>query len=385
MTNNTPPAETRREPLDVLFTVLTLGTGGMERRCLLLAGALAERGWRVGILTLKPWSEPVGALDPRVRLFMIDLSGWRVAAWLQFYRLLLRLRPTVYHGFGTLAGFPGTVLARMAGVPVVVNALVISATYYPRWFAPFSWLCFLFAHHAIANSRGVHDDCVRHWWFPARKITTIPNPVDTSAWPCRDQTLRAQTRAELGLSDEQMVMGVVARLSGQKGHKYLFDALAQVADERPETVLILVGEGPLLGELTAYAEKLGLAERIHFLGRRNDVPRLLQAFDLFCLPSLFEGMPNVVLEGMAAGLAVISTTVPGAVELVVPGETGWLIPVADSAALAEALREALSDRDRLLAYGQAGRRRVEQDFDLAVIIRRYLEFYERFAKVRSAA
>jgi glycosyltransferase involved in cell wall biosynthesis len=376
MTNDTPPPDTGREPLDVLFAVTTLGAGGMERRCLLLAGALAQRGLRVGILTFEPWSEAVGDIDPRVRVFRLDLAARPFGGWLAFFRLLRRRRPALYQGFGTLAGFPCAVVARLAGVPVVINAFTISTLYFPRWFAPIGWFCFLFTHHAIANSRGVRDSFVRHWWYPARKITTIGNPIETSAWPCRDAALRAEARAELGLSEEAMVIGTVARLTEQKGHRYLFDALARVADDHPEAVLALVGEGPLLGELMAYAEQLGLAGRIRFLGVRRDVPRLLQAFDVFCLPSLYEGMPNVVLEAMAAGLAVVSTEVEGAVELVAPGETGWLTPPADSAALAAALREALGDPERLPAYGLAGRRRVAREFDLAVIMRRYEEFYE---------
>lgn len=379
MTDKSSSPAAPHEPLDVLFAILHLGTGGAERRCLLLAGALAAQGWRVGIVTLKPWHEQVAPVDPRVRLFMVNVSVGNVAGWVRLYRVLRQLRPTIYQGFGTLPGFPGTVVARLAGVPVVISALGTSTAAFPKWLAPFGWACFLFAHHAIANSHGVQDHFVRYWKFPQRKITVIPNPIETAVWPCRDDELRRQTRAELGLSDEQVVIGVVARLFDYKGHTHLFDAFAQVAAEHPRAVLVLVGEGPLLDELTAQAQSLGLAERIHFLGLRHDVPRLLQAFDLFCLPSLLEGMPNVVLEAMAAGLAVISTTVPGATELVVPGETGWLVAIADSDAIARALREALGDRNRLQAYGQAGRRRVEQNFDLPVIIDRCLAFYEQAA------
>jgi glycosyltransferase involved in cell wall biosynthesis len=373
---------TADERLDVLFGVLTLGTGGMERRCLLLADALVGRGWRVGIVTLKPWRERVDAVDERVRVFGVDASTRSLRGWVQFSRLIRRVRPAVYHGFGTLPGFPGAVLARLAGVPVVVNALVVSTVNYPRWFGPVGALCFAFTDHAVANSNAVRDDYVEHWRFPARKVTTIPNPVETRAWPFRDTLLRSQMRTELGLADRHVAIGLVARLVAQKGHKYLFDAFAQVSAAYPDAVLVLVGEGELLAELQAYARQLNIIERTRFLGLRHDVPRLLQAFDLFCFPSLFEGMPNVILEAMAAGLPVISTTVAGATELVVPGATGWLTPIADSTALAKALREALGDRDRLLTYGQAGRHRVEQDFDLPLIMRRYLDFYDRVMQPR---
>jgi starch synthase (maltosyl-transferring) len=116
-----------------------------------------------------------------------------------------------------------------------------------------------------------------------------------------------------------------------------------------------------------------LKHRVHWLGRRDDVPSLLKTAELLVLPSLWEGMPNVVLEAMAARLAVVGTKVEGTEDLVVPDQTGWLVPPADSEALAAALLEAASDRDRLRRFGEAARSRVEASFTPT----RVVEAYER--------
>jgi glycosyltransferase involved in cell wall biosynthesis len=151
----------------------------------------------------------------------------------------------------------------------------------------------------------------------------------------------------------------------QKGLPILFDAADRVIAERPDWWLVLVGDSPerpwLERRLTANAR---LADHVRWLGRRDDVPALLKTADALVLPSLFEGMPNVVLEAMAARRAVVATAVEGSEELVVPGETGWLVPPDDPEALGRALLEAAADPDRCRRFGEAGHARVEAEFTL---------------------
>lgn len=370
-------------PRSLLLAVLRLDRGGSERRCIRLANELCSRGLSVAILTLRDAGPLAGELLSGVRLEQLGCG--RLASpstWWRYARAVRRLGPSLYMGFGTFPGFAGAVLARQAGVPTVVNALVTTPTHYPRWYGLLGRLCFLFAHHAVANSRGVRDYHVRHWGFPASKVTVIPNPIDTAAWPCRDGAVRAEVRGELGLREEQLAIGVVARLFWYKGHRYLLDAFGQVADRHPNAVLLLIGDGPLQAELERQAEHLGIHQQVRFLGLRQDVPRLLQGCDLLCLPSVLEGMPNAVLEAMAAGLPVVSTAVSGADELVAPGETGWLVPIEDASALAAALDDALSNRERLAAYGLAGRRKAEAEFDLPIVVEQYLELFARLTGER---
>jgi starch synthase (maltosyl-transferring) len=167
----------------------------------------------------------------------------------------------------------------------------------------------------------------------------------------------------------------VGRIDRQKGVSVLLDALEEVEEVQPQLHLVVAGDGPELDGLQVRAgQSYGLAGRVHWLGRRDDVPALLAAADFLVLPSLWEGMPNVVLEAMAARRAVVATLVEGSEELVVskgPDRTGWLVAPGDAFQLATALRQVVEQRDRLRALGEAGRARVEAQFDQRRVIAAY--------------
>ena len=187
----------------------------------------------------------------------------------------------------------------------------------------------------------------------------IPNGVDTAAF----DRAAPLSRAALGLPADAHLALAIGRLDVQKGLPYLLEAAARVAAVRPDWHLALVGDGPERSAVLArVAGDPVLAGRVHWLGKRDDVPSLLRTADLLVLASLWEGMPNVVLEAMAAGRAVVATDVEGTEELVVPGRTGWLVPPRDGPALAAALLEAAADPERRRRYGATGRARVDAEY-----------------------
>ncbi len=121
---------------------------------------------------------------------------------------------------------------------------------------------------------------------------------------------------------------------------------------------------------------------MRFLGHRDDVPRLLAASDVLVLPSLYEGLPNVVLEAMRSRKPVVATAAPGTTEVVVPGETGWLVPLRKPTALAQAIREAIEDPERARRMGDAGRSRVEAEFRASTMVERFASLYETLARAK---
>ena len=137
-----------------------------------------------------------------------------------------------------------------------------------------------------------------------------------------------------------------------------------VRDALPQVQLWIAGAGPEAPELGRQVKELGLTGAVHFLGPRNDVPALMRRFDLFVLPSLWEGLPNAALEAMAARRAVVATAVDGTPEAVLEGSTGLLVPPRDSAALAQAIIALLADEPRRRRLGEAGRQRVESEFSM---------------------
>ncbi len=164
----------------------------------------------------------------------------------------------------------------------------------------------------------------------------------------------------------------VGRLDPQKGLPDLLDAAERVIARRPGWHLAIAGDGPERAWLLEAIEgRAPLRDRVRWLGRRDDVPGLLKSADVLVQASHWEGMPNAVLEAMAARRAVVGTAVEGTEDLVVPGRTGWLVPPRDPVALAQALDEAADDPDRRRRYGEAGRLRVEREFSLDAVVAAY--------------
>jgi glycosyltransferase involved in cell wall biosynthesis len=251
----------------------------------------------------------------------------------------------------------GVRLARGAGCPAVVQTqhqpyLLSHPRKREQW------------HHAaepvdrlIAVSEALRRTYERIGAAPER-FTTVPNGVA----PRTDLLGRARARDRLGLGSDQPVVLTIGRLAPMKGHRYLIEAVPAVAARFPQLTVVILGEGNLRGALTRQAADLGVADRVCLAGHRTDARLLLDAADVFVLPSLHEGMPLVALEAMEAGLPVVATDVIGTAEVVVPGRTGVLVRPGDAPALAEAIGALLADPDRRCRLGQAGRCRYLRSF-----------------------
>jgi glycosyltransferase involved in cell wall biosynthesis len=200
-------------------------------------------------------------------------------------------------------------------------------------------------------------DAVRH---VGNKITVVPNAVDIEFYPSPSD--RDAVRAQLGFGPADHMMTMVGTFKHQKGHRHLIEATAQVAPSFPQLHVVLVGGGELTRAIKEQVKGAGLADRIHFLGSRRDVPELLAASDSFVLPSLWEGLPVALVEAMASELPIIATAVSGTSQVVIDRVTGLLVPPADTTALALAMTELLSDPARAALMAAAGRERVDASF-----------------------
>jgi glycosyltransferase involved in cell wall biosynthesis len=182
----------------------------------------------------------------------------------------------------------------------------------------------------------------------------------------------AGLRAELAQGSRHRIVLTVARLDPQKGHNMLIAAASAV----PDAVFVCAGAGSQRAALEAEARARGVAGRLRFLGHREDIPALLAASDVVVLPSLYEGLPLAVLEGMAAGKPVVATAIGGTDEAVVDGETGLLVPGSDPAALAAAIRRVLDNPAFARTLGEAGRARVITHFSSATMVARVEDVYD---------
>jgi starch synthase (maltosyl-transferring) len=202
---------------------------------------------------------------------------------------------------------------------------------------------------------------------PAR-LTIIPNGIDPTPYDAAEPV----RRAAIGIPAGAHLALYAGRLDPQKGLPDLLEAAERVIARRPGWHLAMAGDGPQRAWLLDQLElRPMLRDRVRWLGPREDLPGLLKSSDLLVLASLWEGMPNIVLEAMAARRPVVGTAVEGTEDLVVPGQTGWLVPPRDPAALSQALLEAADDPARCRRYGEAARLRVEREFAIESTVAAY--------------
>jgi glycosyltransferase involved in cell wall biosynthesis len=181
----------------------------------------------------------------------------------------------------------------------------------------------------------------------------------------------------MGLADDRLFLVSVGRLAYQKGHDILLLSMPAILKEYPNVVLGIVGNGLIREQLESQIVALNLKDSVKLFGNRGDVIRFLAIADIFILPSRWEGLPIALLEAMSAGLPVVATSVEGVEEVVNPGEHGWLVPVEDSCAIAEAIIDLLRHPEKRRVMGLSSRRRIERDFSIDRMCNQYLDIMLR--------
>jgi len=207
--------------------------------------------------------------------------------------------------------------------------------------------------------------------IPFQKVYTVVNGINLERYGhcCPERTA-------LGLAENDLIAGIVARLNQIKDHPMLLRAFRIVKDKLPQAKLLIIGDGTTRPQLEQLTTELELGETVRFLGTRSDVPELLSCIDIAVLSSREEGLPLSILEAMAAGKPVIATDVGGISTVVRPCETGLLVPAGDSKAMASALLTLFANPDSANQMGRTGRRLIEQNYDLKETLSQYISLYE---------
>jgi glycosyltransferase involved in cell wall biosynthesis len=248
----------------------------------------------------------------------------------------------------------------LAGRPPLVYRNGLTATFKNR---TLNRLLFRAAQRMVVISEPLRAEMAGYGWITPERLTIIRNGIDTRLYE-PNSVARERVRWEAGTASDDIVMAVLARVTEDKGQVETIDALALLADRHPTARLWIVGEGTLRPALERQAAERGLADRVQFLGFRSDIPAVLQAVDIVVQASHREGLGNTLLEAMAARRPIVASAVGGIVDVVVPGETGELVPPYNAKALAAALEPLVADPARRERYGAAGRARVEAEFRL---------------------
>ncbi len=372
-----PAAGVRPRPLRLAQVIDTLQWGGAQKMQLVLAQAMSGEA-EVTLLVLRSDVDATlrGELE-RLQVRVLTLNFRRLVDPAGLWRLVqvLRHQPfDVVHTHLTYANILGVVAGRIAGRPVIASLRSAGEDLPDRRRAIRTleaWVLRYGASRIMANGYAVAD--FRRPALGQRPIEVIRNAVSPGTDLSDGQ--RAALRRELTGDAARPLMIAVGRLTPAKGFADLLDALVRVRGRHPAAALVVAGDGPLRAALEAQAAWLGLEGSLFFLGKRDDVPRLLAASDIFVSASHWEGLPNVVLEAMAAGLAVVATAV-GEVPLLVTPTVGIVVPAQAPRQLAQAMETLLEDPGRRYAMGAAGRALVAQTYHLGVWRARMLAMYE---------
>ncbi len=320
----------------VVYLAHTLAVGGAEEMVLTRVRHLPADFDRAVVCIDRPGpiGEEVRNTGTPFHALGLQPGLRRPADVFHLQRFLEELAPTIVHTFLLTASLYGRFAAMLARVPIVIGTEV---NIYERKQAAHRvaerWLMRQ-TDAVIASAASVRDFYIDQIAADPDKVVVIYNAVD---WSQLDVTVpRAEFRRRLGIPEAAPLAGIIARLTEQKAHRVLLDAMAS----RPELAglhLAVVGDGELRGSLEQQSARLGLAARVHFAGARRDLGDILGAIDLFVMPSLWEGLPLSMVLAMGAGLPVIASRVAGIPEVVRHGDTGMLVAPGDTGELASAL------------------------------------------------
>jgi glycosyltransferase involved in cell wall biosynthesis len=351
-----PKTGENTKKLRVLHLITSFEVGGTERQAVELLKRIDRR----------PQFPLTSFYNANAAKQLMRLRDW-----------MIKEQAHILHAHDFYAGLLGAAAGRLARVRVIAcqRHIRLSDRRAHEWGTR---LTHRLAHRVLVNSEAIRDHLLAGGRVAPEKIVVIRNGLSAAAERAMlDNDGRSKRRAallrELNLGEGAKLIGIVARLQPVKGHRYFIEAAGRIAAAEPNVHFLLVGDGALRREIEEQAARLGVNDRLHLLGDRHDAALIAAGFDVAVSASLSEGLPNAVMEAMAAGAPVVATAVGGTTELVIDGATGFLAPPANADALARRILDALRNPELSSRMAAHGRRRVLGLFSM----RRMVESVER--------
>lgn len=380
--NVTTQLRKNERPARILLLGSQMATGGAQNVLLTLASSFFEHGCDVCTTFFFDREGLQERWESQYNFPIHNMNAWNkkrssrfIRPFLFFKGLLKLLRLMYQKRFDSILTFThhsnliGLPLAWLARIPIRYGSHRGRIHGIPRWQEILhAWIINSpMASGIVAVSQYVQQQSVDEGIHPKKIITIINgfklpeiNPAD-----------HPQIRQELDIKENIPFVLSVGRLTYEKGHTFLMQAAPNVLEHFPQSMFVLVGDGPLRVDLTEEAKKLGVQENVRFLGFRHDVFQILSATDIFVLPSRSEGLPNALLEAIGMGVPTVSFNVGGVGEIIQDGHTGLLIPPEDSIALAEGIILLLNDEAKRRSLSKAGQKMIKQDFSLERMCEKY--------------
>lgn len=366
-----------KQPVHVLQIIDSMSLGGAEVLLRDLSSSLIASDYRVSVCynTQGPIAKEIEAMG--VPITRLSHSGrvdpallWRI------YSKIKKVKPDIVHTHLFKSDLHGRLAARLAGVPVVISTLHNCHNWAKN--PVLGWVFGAnarLADHIIAVSDEVRDYSIRYSHIDPKNITTIANAIPLARF--RDnRSFRAKIRQEFNISLDAPVIGIIARLTEQKDHDNFLHAAQIILKSVPETIFLIVGDGPLGDDLKALSISLGIQNSVIFSGSRQDVPAIMGALDILVFSSRWEGLPVALLEGLASSLPVVATSVGGVPGVIQNGITGSLVPPSDLYALAFSCISLINDADLRESIARAGYDHVQANYSMERMVNKTILLYQ---------
>jgi glycosyltransferase involved in cell wall biosynthesis len=329
-----------------------------------------------------PIGEEIARTGVRFEVLGLNPGIARPLDVLKLRDFLHRFQPTIVHTFLLTGSLYGRFAAMMAGVPIVIGTEVNIYANKRRSHARVEKWLMKGTDAVIASAASVKDFYIKQVAADAAKVEVIYNAVD---WSQLETTMtRDAFRDAMGVPRHVMLAGIIARLTEQKAHRVLFEAMSRHPGLQQLHVLV-IGDGELRDELRQRVETLGLGQRVHFAGARRDLGNVLASVDVFTMPSLWEGLPLSLVLAMGAGLPVVATAVAGIPEVVRDNVSGLLVPPGRATELGDALARVVADADLRRSLGEQARTFVRPRFGVEQYVSSITDLYDRLVAAKGLA
>jgi len=354
--------------------------GGSERHLYDLATGMLRRGHQVSVFSLTDgeYAREFNSING-LHYYCLNvkriygLSG--MLALSKLARFLRKNDVDIIQTFHTASDLTGPVAAWLSGrkVKVYSSRRDLGFTKSPRHIMVQKRFNH-FISGILANSNAVKCSIHAQEAYPLECITVIYNGIDVRPFEYQPGE-RSRIRRELGVHGDSVIIGSIGNIRPVKGYDFLVESAAKICELYPNVLFVHIGCGEMLNILQGRCKALGIESRFKFLGNRADIPAFLSAFDIYIQPSLSEGFSNAILEAMAAKLPVIVTDVGGNPEVVIDGETGYLIPPKDESAIIDAIIKTIKLHDISKQLAERGQALIYNKFNIETMLDNYELFY----------
>lgn len=362
-----------------------LDLGGLQRVIINICRKIDRSQFDVSILCLRKlgcYLPEVNKLGIPVTLLPQKEDGTDYFSFLKVAEFLRKEKPDVIHTHNTQPFIDGTLGAILSGVKKIIHTDHARSFPDKKRYMFAEWFVSHFAYKVIGVSEHTSENLIKYEHINKSKVMTIPNGIDPQ--PYQVKVDKEAKRRELGIPQSNIVLGVAVRLSEQKGLSYLLKAMPDILNVRSDVSLVIAGDGPLRDELRILAENLGISKNVYFLGLRTDTAELLKIFDIYVMSSLWEGLPMILLEAMAAECPIISTDVGGITTAIENNINGLLVKPASQEELKNAIVYLIENPEIRNTFANNALQRFNNEFTASCMTEQYENLYTCSLMLRKA-